>query len=100
VEIPDSGLLSYSDDYINMSEVVRDYPYLSEMDVKSNDQLVSMLDRINQAKQAIPLFYVDEGGDIKVIPQDVNDIDAQPGAKLVYLGKKLEDVSAVERNVT
>ena len=97
IEIPDSGLLSYSDDYINMSEVVRDYPHLNEMEVETQEQLVALVERINQAKQAIPIFFMDIEGDINVIPPDVNKLQVEPGSKIIYLGKKLEDVSAVER---
>lgn len=91
--IPGSGLLSYRDDYINMTEVVRDYPHINVLELEDDDQAEARLKRINQAKQSIPVFLLDEEGNIKGVPRNIKDVVIEEGTKLIYLGKKLEDIS-------
>ena len=87
---PTNGLFSYTDDFINISEVVRDYPNINEVDISSIEHYLNILDAINKEVKSIPLFIKDNDNIIHIIPSDNEQMDVENGFKLMYLGKKLE----------
>ena len=81
-------IFSLSDDFINFSEIVREYPHIHEVDIESTSHLHEMLKRLEEEKMAAPVFILNPGGEM----QTVNDETAKEvpsGSKLVYIGKKL-----------
>ena len=85
---PKKGLLSHTDDYINMSEVVRDFPYINEVEITSEDHYLKILEITKQDLKTIPLFIRDNSNDVHIIANEKIKVDK--GYKLMYLGKKLE----------
>ena len=49
-------LFSFTDDYINLSEVARDYPSINELELRDQDHFLENLKAINEERQSIPIF--------------------------------------------
>ncbi|MGA9270441.1 MAG: cell shape-determining protein, partial [Lutimonas sp.] len=86
---PDHGLFSHTDDFINISEVVRDYPMINEVEIKSREHFEEVIDATNKEIKSIPLFLKDLKEEIHILPADSSKIEVEPGYKLMYLGKKI-----------
>lgn len=87
---PKKGLFSHTDDYINLSEVVRDYPQINEVELESREHYLELIIILNTEVSSIPLFVKDNDGKIHIIPSYSEEIKVESGHKLMYLGKKLD----------
>ncbi len=87
---PENGLFSHTDDYINISEVVRDYPYINEVEIISKDHYSSILEATKNEIKTVPIFVKDLEGEIHIIPSNSGQLQVDEGFKLMYLGKKLD----------
>ncbi len=87
---PELGLFSQTDDYINISEVVRDYPVINEVEINSKEHYQQIIEATNKELKSIPLFVKDLNGEIHIIPADQSKITVAKGFMLMYLGKKLD----------
>ncbi len=87
---PKEGLFSYTDDYINISEVVRDFPYINEVEITSKEHYLKILEITKQDLKTIPLFIKDKQGEVHIIPFNSEQMSVESGCKLMYLGKKLD----------
>ncbi len=85
---PKDGLFSHTDDYINLSEVARDYPEIHELAIDSNEHFKSVLSEINEIERSIPLFIKSDNNEVSVLPSYSEDITIGEGYKLVYMGKE------------
>ncbi|MCB0638941.1 MAG: sodium:proton antiporter [Lewinella sp.] len=94
--LPDKGILSYRDDFINFSEAARDYPTVFELKVESKEQFLALLDQMNATKQVVPLFYKDLDEVLQPIPRDPAELPIATGYALVYMGRKWELMPAAE----
>lgn len=83
------GLFSYTDDYINLSEVVRDHPTLHEVPVGSDEVFNEYMLRLLEQRSSIPLFLREPDGNLQILPADRSQLKVQPGSALVYLGEHL-----------
>lgn len=86
---PEHGLFSETDDYINISEVVRDYPMINEVTIKSEEHYKELIKATRKEIKSIPLFVKDLKDEIHILPADSSKIEVEPGFKLMYLGKKI-----------
>lgn len=86
---PEEGLFSQTDDFINISEVVRDYPIINEVIIKSNEHYQKIMEAAKEEIKAIPVFVKDLDNDIHMIPANYNQLKVEEGFKLMYIGKKL-----------
>jgi NhaP-type Na+/H+ or K+/H+ antiporter len=86
---PDINLFTHNNDYINLSEVVRDYPYIHEIEIASKEEYRKLLKEINFETHAIPVFIKDKKGVIHIISSLLNDEVIEKGNKLMYVGKKI-----------
>jgi hypothetical protein len=86
---PEEGLFSQTDDFINISEVVRDYPIINEVTIKSYDHYQKIMDATKDEIKTIPVFVKDLDNDIQMIPSNHNQLKVEEGFKLMYIGKKL-----------
>ncbi|MGK0387572.1 MAG: NhaP-type Na+/H+ or K+/H+ antiporter [Maribacter sp.] len=91
-ERPAQGIFSYTDGYLNINEVARDFPTVHERSIASKKELGEFYDYINTQKGSIALFI--KGGDSKLenMPLDITGIDYEEGMQFVYLGKEIKDV--------
>ncbi len=84
---PSKNLFTHKDDFLNFSEVVRDFPLVNEVNVNSNKHYIELLKDLNDEKQAIPMFLKDNKGVIHIISSLDSSIEIQNGNKLIYIGK-------------
>lgn len=87
---PKHGLFSHTDDFINISEIVRDYPYINEVNITSKENYINLLNETKKAIKTVPLFIKDLKGEIHIITSNSEQMPVETGYKLMYLGKKLE----------
>ncbi len=87
---PEMGLFSHTDDYINLSEVVRDYPQINEVILKSKEHYLKEIEKLNQEISSIPIFVKSNDNVIHIIPSYSEKMEVEEGNVLMYLGKKLK----------
>ncbi len=88
-KLPQTGMFSAHDDYINLSEVARDYPQMHEVKFEKAGSFYDLLARINNQKYSIPLFIHRINGDLSIMPSDHSKMEIKEGDSLVYMGKKM-----------
>lgn len=86
----DPMVFSKKDDYINFSEVARDYPRINEIKLKSKNHFLEEIRKLNKIDGAIPLFIKDNHGELHIIASYNENMAIESGFELVYLGKPLE----------
>ncbi|SNR72732.1 cation:proton antiporter [Lutibacter flavus] len=86
---PNQKLFTHKDDFLNLSEIVRDFPLVNEVEVNSNKHYQELLKEINDEQQAIPMFLKDNKGVIHIISSLDESIEIQKGNLLIYIGKTI-----------
>lgn len=85
--VPHENLFTHKDDFINLSEVVRDFPIMNEVAITSKEHYEKLVQKVNDEPQAIPLFVKDNKGFIHIISSINQTLLVEKGNELVYLGK-------------
>lgn len=93
VELPENGLFSYTDDFLNLNEVARDYPQIHEVPVSSVEQLQSLLKKMNREEHAIPIFLKYPNGQLQILSANPLEMPLDEGTLLVYMGQELAPAS-------
>ncbi|UOB19386.1 cation:proton antiporter [Abyssalbus ytuae] len=88
--LPLEILFSKKDDYINLIEVARDYPKINEVPLQSKAHFLKEIAKLNEEKEAVPLFIKDNEGTIHIIASYTDHMKIEEGFQLVYLGKPPE----------
>lgn len=89
---PDEGLFSHTDDFISLTEIVRNYPELNEIALKNEAHFHELMALAKDEKNIVPIFVKSPDGNIDMIPgfsERVTQIKS--GYTLVYLGQKIEE---------
>ncbi len=89
-ELPKTGLLSYADDFLNINEIARDYPYVHEVRMQSVEELKATIRDLAGIDEAIPIFIKEGQNHIYPLPPDLDQVTADGPFDLVYLGKEVE----------
>jgi Trk K+ transport system NAD-binding subunit len=77
------------DDYINLSEAVRDYPTIYEVSIKSKEEYQATLKKIHGQLETVPLFMIAKDKNIYLLSEfEAKNLPAEK-AKLVYVGNKI-----------
>ncbi|WP_442266317.1 cation:proton antiporter [Tenacibaculum sp. ZS6-P6] len=80
-------LFTANDDFINVTETVRDFPKMNELTVTSSEDFTEKIEAILQKDKAVPLFLKSDKT-IKILaevtPQDIKENDV-----IVYVGETL-----------
>ncbi len=95
-QLPQRGIFSYTDDFLNLNEVARDFPQIHELEIETKEDLERMIDRASVNNHTAPVFIHFPNGDLEPIPATLDEIEFGEGLKLVYIGKKLEAASIEE----
>lgn len=90
--IPDQGILSYTADFIDISEAVRESEELHELPFASIDELKQLITALDHQSKCIPIFVKVESDKILILPKDIDQIDLPTDQeyRLVYIGKPLK----------
>ncbi|MEX1384567.1 cation:proton antiporter [Lutibacter sp.] len=86
---PKDYLFTHKDDFLNLSEIVRDFPLVNEVAINSNEHYKSLLKEINDEPHAIPLFIKDNNDEIHIISSLSKDFLIEKGTTLMYIGKTI-----------
>lgn len=78
------------DDYINLSETVRDYPEIYELSILDQEDFNSKLDKLHNQIESIPLFVKTKDNNIYLLSEFENNGLPIEKTKLVYVGAKLK----------
>ncbi|PHQ56717.1 MAG: cell shape-determining protein [Lutibacter sp.] len=83
------NLFTQQDDFINISEVVRDFPIINEVIISSEEHYQSLLKELSEELHAIPLFLTDNNGFIHIIASIDTSIKIEKENVLMYIGKTI-----------
>ena len=86
---PTIGLFSHTDDYINLSEVVRDFPNINEVEITSKEDYIAKIKKLNATITSIPVFVKSSDEKIHIISSFSENMMVEKGNILMYLGKEL-----------
>ncbi len=89
ITIPNKNLFTHKDDFINLSEVVRDFPLINEVVITSEEHYKNLLKKINNEIHAIPLFLKDNEEFIHIISSLDKSVKIEKGTILIYVGKTI-----------
>ena len=77
------------DDYINLSEAVRDFPNLYEIIIDSDKGYKQTLEKLHNQLESIPLFVKTSSNNIFVINEFESKNMPKEGVTLIYVGQKI-----------
>ena len=77
------------DDYINLSEAVRDFPNLYEILIDSDKGYKQTLEKLHNQLESIPLFVKTSSNNIFVINEFESKNIPKEGVTLIYVGQKI-----------
>ncbi len=90
IGLPAKGIFSYTDDFLNLNEVARDYGQIHEVQIQDKVHYEQLMENVNEQKYTVPLFIKEPSGSLQVLSSTVPDLEnLEEGYKLVYMGKKL-----------
>ena len=94
---PVEGLFSQTDDFVSLTETVREYPAIHEITLKSPKHFDELMNKANADKDIIPIFVKDLKGELHIIsPNNKFTQNIGKGWKLVYLGKPMDIETATQ----
>ena len=85
-----ASLFPANDDFITLSNIVKKFPYIGEIELIDNKGYNKLIHQIESNDNIAPLFIKDNEGDLKVISNNTNVTEIKDGMKLVYLGEKID----------
>jgi NhaP-type Na+/H+ or K+/H+ antiporter len=85
-----ASLFPANDDFITLSNIVKKFPYIGEVELIDNERYSDLIHQIESNDNIAPLFIKDNEGDLKVISNNANVTEIKDGMKLVYLGEKID----------
>ena len=85
-----ASLFPANDDFITLSNIVKKFPYIGEVELIDNERYNDLIHQIESNDNIAPLFIKDNEGDLKVISNNANVTEIKDGMKLVYLGEKID----------
>ena len=77
------------DDYINLSEAVRDFPNLYEIIIDSDKDYKQTLEKLHNQLESVPLFVKTSSNNIFVINEFESKKLPKKGITLIYVGQKI-----------
>lgn len=88
---PQYGLFSYTDDFLNLNEVARDFPKIHELPLTGAIALRRATQEMGVEQKSIPLFIKDANGEIRFLPANLDDLklNEEEIIHLVYLGRNV-----------
>jgi len=86
-------IFSKKDDYINFSEVARDFPLINEVPINNRDQFLKTINKLNNEQKAVPLFVKDTQGELHIICSINENFVIKKGSQLVFMGKPWNSIN-------
>ncbi len=96
---PKEGLFSHTDDFIKITETVRKFPAIHEIDLKDQEHYEGLIEITKADDHIIPIFLKAPDDELFIISSFSKEFkDISEGYKLVYLGKMFESAEGVASN--
>lgn len=89
---PKAGLFSHTDDYINFSEVARDYPTFHEVAIGSKEEYKDVINKLHSVERSIPTFLKNADGSLGIIGSFSENTEVSNGSALIYMGKRVDEL--------
>tara|TARA_R110002073_G_scaffold57778_4_gene146635 strand:+ start:32257 stop:34092 length:1836 start_codon:yes stop_codon:yes gene_type:complete len=89
---PIEGLFSHTDDYTKLSDIVKRFPLIHEIDLKSKEHYQSLIELTYTDMDIVPVFMKTGSGVLEIIPASNKEVKFEKNSKLVYLGKQLSEI--------
>lgn len=86
---PKEGLFSHTYDFVKLNEVIRNYPQILEIKLKSKDDYDKLITKMQNDNDTVPLFIKDPQGNLEMIPISRTDVKIEKNSSLIYLGKNM-----------
>lgn len=94
---PKEGLFSQTGDYTTLSDLVRRYPSIQEIDLEDEAHYKDLIKISKKDGDIIPIFIKDNEGELHIVSSNNLDNETiENGFQLVYLGKPF-DVEVVNK---
>jgi NhaP-type Na+/H+ or K+/H+ antiporter len=95
--IPKEGLFSTTDDFMNLTQVAREYPTIQEVPINSEEEYHAVTEVLTNDVDMVPLFVKEKDGTIDIIGSFVQQLELKSfeGCKVVYLGKPMQEEEAI-----
>ncbi len=87
--IPKENLFTHKDDFLNLSEIVRDFPLVNEVILNSKEHFNQLIKEILKEPHTSPLFIRDKLNEIHIISSLKNNFTVENGDTLMYIGKTI-----------
>jgi NhaP-type Na+/H+ or K+/H+ antiporter len=88
---PKEGLFSHTDDFIKLTETVRKFPAIHEIELKDQKHYEGLIEITKADDHIIPIFLKAPNEELSIISSFSKEFkDIAEGYKLVYLGKMFE----------
>lgn len=94
-------MFSHTDDYTKLVAVERRFSKINEIEIKSQQHYIGVIEISKTNPNIIPLFIKNKEGDLDIIPSNSLDIEIEEkGCKLVLLGQlpEMEDNKSREKD--
>lgn len=82
-------LITPQDDFINLSEAVRDFPNIYELPIKSEEDYSKLLEKLSKQVESIPMFIKTKEDDLYLIAEYETLKFSLEKAKLICVGNKI-----------
>lgn len=91
--IPKEGLFSTTDDFMNLTQVAREYPTIQEVPINTEEEYHAVTEVLTNDVDMVPLFVKEKDGTIDIIGSFVQQLELKSfeGCKVVYLGKPMQE---------
>ncbi len=89
---PKDTLFDDTVDYVNFSEVARDFPTIWETPYANEEELQSLLDQCHNSAKRLPLFIKRSNGKFAFVLANREGFEVKDGVALVCMGRELEVV--------
>ncbi len=88
---PKEGLFSHTDDFIKITETVRKFPAIHEIELKDQEHYEGLIEITKADDHIIPIFLKAPDDELFIISSFSKEFkDISEGYKLVYLGKRFD----------
>ena len=90
-KIPREVLFAQTDDFNSLSEVIRKYPAINEIEIKSKSHFISLIKISDNDVDIVPIFIKNDKGVLDIISASNKEKHIiEPGYILVYIGKPFD----------
>lgn len=85
LSVNNKAVFSPTTDYINFSEVARDFPQIHEVEVANKEELTSLIAEVDASRDTVPIF-IQAADSYYFVPATRKEGEFRAGEKLIFMG--------------